>query len=143
MAGEILSRPPHLALRKLASYNGAYNSVRIRLKGSAQFGDGLQWDKNMLSAHIPAHIFEHPTHVGGLDCRVRVPREAVELREYLTEEVGSTRREKHLGWPGLTAEFDRMAQAAFEALGQPTLSLDSAWGIFAQMSTIIEDLLDG
>lgn len=95
----------------------------------------------MPSAHIPAHVFEHPTHVGGLDCRVRVPREAVEeLREYLTEEVGS--REKHLGWPGLTAKFDGMAQAAFEALGQPTLSLDSAWGIFAQMSTIVEDLLD-
>ncbi|KAJ7089459.1 hypothetical protein C8R44DRAFT_751464 [Mycena epipterygia] len=74
----------------------------------------LQRDKNMPSGHVPAHVYEHPTHFGGIDCRIRVPKEAVtELRGYLIEEVGS--RESHLGWPGVTVEFKAIAEAAWDS----------------------------
>ncbi|KAJ7886271.1 hypothetical protein B0H13DRAFT_2535228, partial [Mycena leptocephala] len=97
----------------------------------------LQADKNMPSGHIPAHIFEHPSHVGGIDCRICIPQEAVvELRGYLTDEVGS--RESHLGWPGVTVEFEALAAAAWAQIGSPIMSLDSAWDVFSQMSAIIE-----
>lgn len=97
----------------------------------------LQADKNMPSSHIPAHIFEHPSHVGGIDCRICIPQEAVvELRGYLTDEVRS--RESHLGWPGVTVEFEALAAAAWAQIGSPAMSLDSAWDVFSQMSAIIE-----
>ncbi|KAJ7512435.1 hypothetical protein B0H11DRAFT_2151906 [Mycena galericulata] len=113
---------------QLDEFRAWWNQHRVR----------LQWDKNMPSAHVPAHVFEHPSHVGGIDCRIRIPKEAVsELRGYLTEEVGS--RESHLGWPGITAEFETMAQAAWVDVEKPNMSLESAWDIFAKMSAVIEN----
>ncbi|KAJ7730357.1 hypothetical protein DFH07DRAFT_781625 [Mycena maculata] len=80
----------------------------------------------MPSAHVPAHVFEHPTHAGGIDCHIWVRTEPVaELRGYLTNEVGS--RGSYLGWPGITAEFEVMAQSAWEELGNPTTLLEFAW----------------
>ncbi|KAJ7137293.1 hypothetical protein C8R46DRAFT_1322229 [Mycena filopes] len=84
-----------------------------------------------------SHVFEHPSHVGGLDCRIKIPQEAVaELREYLTEEVGS--RDSHLRWPGVTVEFEALAEQAWAGIGSPKLLLESAWETFAQMSAYLE-----
>ncbi|KAJ7752503.1 hypothetical protein DFH07DRAFT_774437 [Mycena maculata] len=117
-----------LIQHELDEFRAWWNQHRVR----------LQWDKNMPSAHVPAHVFEHPSHVGGIDCRIRIPKEAVsELRGYLTEEVGS--RESHLGWPGITADFETMAQAAWVDVEKPEMSLESAWDIFAKMSPVIEN----
>ncbi|KAJ7171949.1 hypothetical protein C8R46DRAFT_991860 [Mycena filopes] len=97
----------------------------------------FQADKNMPSGHVPAHVFEHPSHVGGLDCRIKILQEAVaELREYLTEEVGS--RDSHLRWPGVTVEFEALAEQAWAGIGSPKLLLESAWETFAQMSAYLE-----
>ncbi|KAJ6460794.1 hypothetical protein C8R47DRAFT_1242082 [Mycena vitilis] len=97
-----------------------------------------QSDKHMPSGHVPAHAFEHPSHFGGIDCRIRVPKEAVaELREYLTEEVGS--RESHLGWPGITPQFEADAEAAWAGIGKPVMSMESAWTVFSQMSAAMEN----
>ncbi|KAF8185576.1 hypothetical protein K438DRAFT_2155443 [Mycena galopus ATCC 62051] len=113
---------------QLDEFRAWWNNHRVR----------LQRDKNMPSGHIPVLAFEHPEHLGGIDCRICVPKEAViELRKLLTEEVGS--RESHLSWPGVTLEFEAMAQAVWEDIGSPAMSMDSAWDIFAQMSDIIEN----
>ncbi|KAJ7711841.1 hypothetical protein B0H16DRAFT_1667713 [Mycena metata] len=105
-----------------------WNTHRIR----------VQPDKNMPSGHAPAHVLEHPSHVGGIDCRIQIPREAVdELREYLTEEVGSW--DSHLRWLGVTVEFERMAEEVWVRIGSPTLLLESAWDVFAEMSAVIEN----
>ncbi|KAJ7797903.1 hypothetical protein B0H14DRAFT_3546635 [Mycena olivaceomarginata] len=102
---------------QLDEFRAWWNNHRVR----------LQRDKNMPSGHIPVLAFEHPDHLGGIDCRIHVPKEAViELRELLTEEVGS--RKSHLSWPGVTLEFETMAQAIWEDFGSP-----------ANMSDVIEN----
>ncbi|KAJ7081539.1 hypothetical protein C8R43DRAFT_965583 [Mycena crocata] len=117
-----------LIQHELDEFRAWWNHHRVR----------LQRDKNMPSAHVPAHAYEHPTHFGGIDCRICVPKEAVaELRDYLTEEVGS--RESHLGWPGVTAEFKAIAEAAWAGIGSPKMDLETAWAVFAKMSAVMEN----
>ncbi|KAK7016477.1 hypothetical protein R3P38DRAFT_2541840 [Favolaschia claudopus] len=100
----------------------------------------LQHEKDMPSGHIPAHAFEHPTHFAGLDCRIRVPQAAVdELREYLTEDVGS--RESHLRWPGLTVEVEQAIKTACEDVGSPEISVESAWNVFQNLSDVLDNYL--
>ncbi|KAJ6556997.1 hypothetical protein DFH09DRAFT_1084343 [Mycena vulgaris] len=117
-----------LIQHELDEFREWWNQHRVR----------LQRDKNMPSGHIPAHAHEHPTHFGGIDCRIHVPKEAIaELREYLTEEVGS--RETHLGWPGVTPEFKAIVGGAWAGIGSPEMTMESAWNIFAQMSAVMEN----
>ncbi|KAK7001159.1 hypothetical protein R3P38DRAFT_2559437 [Favolaschia claudopus] len=98
----------------------------------------FQHDKNMPSGHIPAHAFEHPTHFAGVDCRIRVPQAAVdELREYLTEDVGP--RDSHLRWPGLTLELEQTVQTAWEDIGSPKISMESAWDVFRMISNVLDN----
>ncbi|KAJ6505427.1 hypothetical protein C8R45DRAFT_923707 [Mycena sanguinolenta] len=111
----------------LDEFRAWWNSHRVR----------LQPDKNMLSGHVPAYVFEHPSHVGGIDCRIQIPKEAVkELRGYLTEDVGS--RDSHFQWSGLTVEFEALATHTWAQVGSPVISLDTAWDVFSQMSDVIE-----
>ncbi|KAJ7795901.1 hypothetical protein B0H14DRAFT_3114586 [Mycena olivaceomarginata] len=113
---------------QLDEFGAWWNNHRVR----------LQHNKNMLSGHILVLAFEHPDHLGRIDCRIHVPKEAViELCELLTEEVGS--RKSHLSWPGVTLEFATMAQAIWEDIGSTAMSVDSAWDVFAQMSDVIEN----
>ncbi|KAJ7856448.1 hypothetical protein B0H14DRAFT_2578790 [Mycena olivaceomarginata] len=64
-------------------------------------------------------------------------RQSLSFVNFLTEEVGS--RKSHLSWPGVTLEFETMAQAIWEDIGDLVMSVDSAWNIFAQMSDVIEN----
>ncbi|KAJ7195476.1 hypothetical protein GGX14DRAFT_403946 [Mycena pura] len=56
-----------------------------------------QPEKDMPSGHVPADALEHPGLFGGIDCGIRVPKNAIqEFRDALTEEVGP--RESFLAW---------------------------------------------
>jgi hypothetical protein len=96
----------------------------------------FQADKNMPSGHIPDDALEHPQFHGGLKCLIPVPKEALdEIRSYLTEEVGP--REAHLSW--YSYEFSASAQDAYEAVGSPEISLNTAWDVFYDISNILEN----
>jgi hypothetical protein len=91
----------------------------------------------MPSGHVPDDALEHPQMFGGLKCLIPIPKETLnELRDYLTEEVGS--RETRLSW--YTNEFAAMADAAYQSIGKPAYSLDTAWSTFSAMSDVLETL---
>ncbi|KAJ7767045.1 hypothetical protein DFH07DRAFT_737051 [Mycena maculata] len=97
-----------------------------------------QPDKEMPSGHAPADALEHPGLFGGLDCGIRVPKEALqELREALTEEVGP--RESLLAW--VSPEFDQMARTVFQTLNISKITIEDSWDVFSEMSRKIETLL--
>ncbi|KAK7006611.1 hypothetical protein R3P38DRAFT_3325952 [Favolaschia claudopus] len=99
----------------------------------------VQIEKNMPSGHVPADAFAHPKNFGGIDCRISVPQAAVDdMRQMLTEEVGS--RESHLSWFSL--EFAELAEQVYLHIGKPTLSLETAWGVFQQMARPIADVIE-
>ncbi|KAJ6598223.1 hypothetical protein DFH09DRAFT_1071261 [Mycena vulgaris] len=80
----------------------------------------------------------HNTVIEGFWRWLKTKMEAIaELREYLTEEVGS--RETHLGWPGVTPEFKAIVGGACAGIGSPEMTMESAWNIFAQMSAVLEN----
>ncbi|KII92854.1 hypothetical protein PLICRDRAFT_104049 [Plicaturopsis crispa FD-325 SS-3] len=118
---------PSIIQAELDEFRTWWNQHRVR----------YQQDKNMPSGHVPIDVLEHPKSQGGLDCRVRVPAEAIaELREQLVEEVGP--RDSHLAW--VTAEFAALAGEAYNSVGRPALNLDSAWDVFSAMSNVIQAL---
>lgn len=91
----------------------------------------------MPSGHVPDDALEHPHMFGGVKCLTPIPKEAIdELRTYLTEEVGS--RETCLSW--YTNEFAAMAAAAYQSIGKPAYSLDTAWPTFSAMSDALETM---
>ncbi|KAJ7711343.1 hypothetical protein B0H14DRAFT_3099359 [Mycena olivaceomarginata] len=97
-----------------------------------------QKDKNMPSGHVPSDTFDHPQNFGGLDCRIPVPQVAIDdLRKMITE-VGL--RDAHLLW--YSAEFAELAEYIYMQIGKPTLSLQTAWDVFQQMSQPIADVLE-
>ncbi|KAJ7690478.1 hypothetical protein B0H17DRAFT_936005, partial [Mycena rosella] len=51
-----------LIQHELDEFCAWWNSHRVR----------LQPDKNMSSGHVPAYVFEHASHVGGIECRIRI-----------------------------------------------------------------------
>ncbi|KAJ7201919.1 hypothetical protein GGX14DRAFT_571186 [Mycena pura] len=80
----------------------------------------------MPSGHVPAHAMQYPELFGALDCRIEVPQQAVDmLCEELTREEGPV--SQFQAWPGLTAEFDKWASAAYEEIGAPSLTMAKAW----------------
>lgn len=92
----------------------------------------------MPSGHAPADALDHPGLFGGLDCGIRVPKEALrELREALTEEVGP--RESLLAW--VSPEFDQMAHDVFKTLNISKITVENSWDVFSEMSRKIETLL--
>ncbi|KAJ7832148.1 hypothetical protein B0H14DRAFT_2364827, partial [Mycena olivaceomarginata] len=97
-----------------------------------------QADKEMPSGHAPADALDHPGLFGGLDCGIRVPKEALrELREALTEEVGP--HESLLAW--VSPEFDQMARDVFKTLNISKITVENSWDVFSEMSRKIETLL--
>ncbi|KAK7034908.1 hypothetical protein R3P38DRAFT_2911966 [Favolaschia claudopus] len=114
---------------KLDEFRLWWNHHRVR----------VQIEKNMPSGHVPADAFAHPKNFGGIDCRTSVPQAAVDdMRQMLTEEVGS--RESHLSW--FTLEFAELAEQVYLHIGKPTLSLETAWGVFQQMAQPIADVIE-
>ncbi|KAJ7769746.1 hypothetical protein B0H14DRAFT_2402474, partial [Mycena olivaceomarginata] len=114
---------------KLEEFRIWWNHHRVR----------LQKEKNMPSGHVPADAFDHPQNFGGLDCLIEVPQTAVDdLRNMMTEDVGP--RDTHLSW--FTAEFDELAENVYKQIGKPTLSLESAWGVFEKMLRPMADIIE-
>ncbi|KAJ7190731.1 hypothetical protein GGX14DRAFT_381829 [Mycena pura] len=92
-----------------------------------------QHEKIMPSGHVPAHAMQYPELFGALDCQIKVPQQAVDmLREELTREEGPV--SQFQAWPGLTAEFDERASAAYEEIGAPSLTMAKAWDVFVNMA---------
>lgn len=116
---------PPLVQAELDEFRTWWNQHRVR----------FQPDKNMPSGHVPIDVLEHPELHGGLDCRIQVPDIAIEdLREYLTEEVGS--RGSTLDW--VTDEFSVFAKEVHGIIGAPKITFTNSWIIFAKMSAIME-----
>ncbi|KAK6974263.1 hypothetical protein R3P38DRAFT_3239786 [Favolaschia claudopus] len=67
-----------------------------------------------------------------------VPPAVDDVRQMLTEEVGS--RGSHLSW--FTLEFAGLAEQVYLHIGKPTLSLETAWGVFQQMAQPIADVIE-
>ena len=45
----------------------------------------------MPSGHVPAYAIQHPEELGGVDCRIAIPKEAVDqLRKFLEEDSNKT-----------------------------------------------------
>ena len=81
----------------------------------------------MPSGHVPDDALEHPQMFGGLKCLTPIPKEAiVELHE------------TRLSW--YTDEFAVMVDAAYQSIGKPAYSLDTAWSTFATISDALETL---
>ena len=86
----------------------------------------------MPSGHVPEYAMEHPEQFGAQDWRIPIPQEAVQrLRDSLEEENLS--QDECFSW--YPANFAQSAQGAYEAIGEPTVTLASAWNIFVEMST--------
>jgi len=76
---------------------------------------------------------EYPELFGALDCRIRVPPEAIEeLRMQINLEEGP--KSKFQAWPGLTEEFDLYASRVFLDIGAPKLTMGKGWDVFVQMA---------
>jgi hypothetical protein len=90
----------------------------------------------MPSGHVPIHVLEHPEQYGGIDCRIQVPQEALDvLRNMLTEEEGP--RDEHLSWyPYIFAEE---AADVFKAIGEPVMTIVNGWDIFQRMAAVMHD----
>ncbi|KAJ7194877.1 hypothetical protein GGX14DRAFT_678051 [Mycena pura] len=92
-----------------------------------------QHEKIMPSGHVPAHAMQYPELFDALDCQIKVPQQAVDmLCEELTREEGPV--SQFQAWPGLTAEFDERASAAYEEIGAPSLTMAKAWDVFVNMA---------
>lgn len=88
----------------------------------------------MLSDHIPADAIRHPSLHGGKMCLIRVPTDAqAEMRHIFSEEVGH--RGEHLSW--YSTDFGSCASNAYQAMGSPSLSFDTAWEVFAAMAQVM------
>ena len=97
-------------------------------------GITIQEEKEMPSGHTPSYVTDNPNLFCGIDCRIAVPKEAVEiLRGYLDEEVGP--REKHLAWVSET--FDIAACQAYEAVGTPKITVHNAWSVFERTAKVL------
>jgi hypothetical protein len=93
-----------------------------------------QKNKQLPSSHSPDVACMNPELFGGQDCRITVPKDALDrVREILTAQVGP--RDQHLRW--CTQDFHDQADTAYEAIGSPTLTLDSAWVVFTQMLVVL------
>ncbi|KAK7001196.1 hypothetical protein R3P38DRAFT_3327246 [Favolaschia claudopus] len=113
---------------KLDKFRLWWNHHRVR----------VQIEKNIPTGHVPADAFAHPKNFGGIDCRISVPPAVDDVRQMLTEEVGS--RGSHLSW--FTLEFAGLAEQVYLHIGKPTLSLETAWGVFQQMAQPIADVIE-
>lgn len=91
----------------------------------------------MPSGHTPIDALNHPKLLGGLDCRIPVPSEAItELRALLTEQVGS--RETHMTW--VSDDFVARANDTHRELNLPIITFENSWDIFTRMADAMEDL---
>ncbi|KAF7371791.1 hypothetical protein MVEN_00035800 [Mycena venus] len=98
-----------------------------------------QKDKNMPSGHVPSDAFDHPQNFGGLDCRIPVPQAAVDdMRKMITEEIGP--RDAHLSW--FNPEFGQLAEAIYTQIGEPALSLETAWDVFQNMLKPMAEVIE-
>lgn len=87
----------------------------------------------MPSGHVPSHAMDYPELFGGLDCRIKIPPEAIaDLREQLETEEGP--KSDFQAWPGLTEEFNLRASEVYVAIGEPGIKLANAWDVFVQMA---------
>lgn len=94
-----------------------------------------QPDKDMPSGHVPQDAVEHPQLFGGIDCLIRIPKDTIDdMRQYLAEEVGP--REKFQQF--FPAEFQLIASDVHAAIGNPQITLLTAWSVFTKMSDAIE-----
>ncbi|KAJ7798209.1 hypothetical protein B0H13DRAFT_1643103, partial [Mycena leptocephala] len=109
----------------------------------AELDDFVQWwnnhrvrhqhEKIMPSGHVPSHAMDYPELFGGLDCRIKIPPEAIaDLREQLETEEGP--KSDFQAWPGLTEEFNLRASEVYVAIGEPGIKLANAWDVFVQMA---------
>ncbi|KAF7310263.1 hypothetical protein MIND_00400200 [Mycena indigotica] len=118
---------PPLIQAELDEFRQYWNSHKIR----------FQPEKIMPSGHIPSDAAEYPQLFGGINCFIKVPASTVEdIREVLSAEVGP--REQHLSW--VTPEFDTFARTIYEMIERPTLTLESSWTVFVQMSDKMDAL---
>ncbi|KAF7371801.1 hypothetical protein MVEN_00036800 [Mycena venus] len=98
-----------------------------------------QKDKNMPSGHVPADAFNHPQNFGGLECRIPIPKAAVnDMRKMITEEIGP--RDAHLSW--FNPEFGQLAEAIYTQIGEPALSLETAWDVFQNMLKPMAEVIE-
>ncbi|KAJ7433123.1 hypothetical protein B0H11DRAFT_2165057 [Mycena galericulata] len=109
----------------------------------AELDDFVQWwnnhrvrhqhEKIMPSGHVPSHAMDYPELFGGLDCRIKIPPEAItDLRKQLETEEGP--KSDFQAWPGLTEEFNLRASEVYVAIGEPEIKLANAWDVFVQMA---------
>ncbi|KAJ7196270.1 hypothetical protein GGX14DRAFT_575083 [Mycena pura] len=97
-----------------------------------------QPEKDMPSGHAPSDALEHPGLFGGIDCGIRVPKDAIqEFRDALSEEVGP--RESYLAW--VSPEFEQLAQDVFRSLDVAEITIQNSWDVFRDMSAKMEALL--
>lgn len=92
-----------------------------------------QKDKNMPSGATPTDIFTSPEAYGGGSFTIPVPNEAV---SQLRSTIGTSRKVV-FQWPGVDAEFDRMAYRVYEELGSPELVSTSGWTVFMSMAPLL------
>ncbi|KAF9521418.1 hypothetical protein CPB83DRAFT_872218 [Crepidotus variabilis] len=91
--------------------------------------------KLLPSNHVPEDAVKHPELYAGLDCLIHIPEATVhDLRQYITEEVGS-KKDFTTFFP---AAFGAHANEVFFSIGSPILLFGTAWNVFEKMIRFIE-----
>jgi len=86
-----------------------------------------QTDKSLPSGGTPAEFYKHPEDYGGESCLIRVNEE---ILDQLLEQWEEEARE-HMRY--VDEDFEPVAEAAYEAIGKPEITLQSAWVVFRAM----------
>jgi len=85
----------------------------------------------MPSGVSPNDLYAHPEYYGGRCFAIPVPQAAVDA---FRNDIRLT-REAALNW--VPAEFDSIASQAYELIGSPVCSGETAWEVFALMASVM------
>jgi len=115
---------PPLVQAKLDEFKMYWNNHRVR----------SQKNKNMPSGHVPMNAFSNPSEFLGVQCKIPVPSEAVQVMRALAIEETGPRED----WVG--DDFRKIVDDAYLRLGSPALTLENAWEVFTALSDVIHTL---
>jgi hypothetical protein len=94
-----------------------------------------QNNKIMPSGATPTDIYTSPHRYCGRRFAILIPKEAV---TEMCSTISMT-YEDAMAW--VPREFDAMANLAYEELGLPSCSAESAWDLFRDMAALLEPVL--
>ncbi|KAL0575853.1 hypothetical protein V5O48_006125, partial [Marasmius crinis-equi] len=107
-----------LVQRELDRFAYQQNNLRIR----------KQQTKNLPSGGTRSEFYRHPERWGGSPCGITVD---IGIVDHLLEKATADGADKLMQY--VDKDFEGVAEAAFDAVGRPTITLHTAWRVFRLM----------